>query len=296
MAKILVSGLVNIETTLKINGFPINYFPVNYPFFGINSSVSGVARNVSKALATLGDNVNLISYLGSDFDGNRIEEELASEGVSTKYIERILQQTPQSIILYDDTGNREIYCDLKDIQDKLYDVEDETILDCDLAVICNINFNRSLLKRAKAKGITIATDVHVLENIDDEYNQEFLEYADIIFLSDEKLPCDPRDFLTKLKERYPVKIIVIGMGSKGAMLYHRETNTYLLQSCVKNDKVVNTLGAGDALFSGFIHYYTKGVSPSEALKYAQTFASHKIGFNGAAAGFLNEKELERLKK
>jgi hypothetical protein len=42
---ILVSGLINIETTLQIDGFPVPYFPVRYPFFGVNSTVSAVGYN-----------------------------------------------------------------------------------------------------------------------------------------------------------------------------------------------------------------------------------------------------------
>ena len=33
MKKILVSGLINTETTIKIKQFPIEYFPIDYPFF-----------------------------------------------------------------------------------------------------------------------------------------------------------------------------------------------------------------------------------------------------------------------
>ena len=43
MKKILVSGLINTETTVKIKEFPIEYFPIDYPFFGVNTRVSGVA-------------------------------------------------------------------------------------------------------------------------------------------------------------------------------------------------------------------------------------------------------------
>lgn len=34
MKKILVSGLINTETTIKIKQFPIKYFPIDYPFLG----------------------------------------------------------------------------------------------------------------------------------------------------------------------------------------------------------------------------------------------------------------------
>ena len=52
---ILVSGLINIETTVGVDGFPIDYSPVRYPFFGVRSTVSGVGLNVSKALTTSGN-------------------------------------------------------------------------------------------------------------------------------------------------------------------------------------------------------------------------------------------------
>ena len=65
MASILVSGLINIETTLCVDGFPIPYRPVRYPFNQINATVSGVGYNIAKALTTLGDNVNLLSIIFS---------------------------------------------------------------------------------------------------------------------------------------------------------------------------------------------------------------------------------------
>ena len=64
---ILVSGLVNTETTAEVRGFPIQYYPIDYTFFGVNTAVSGVAFNLSKALTTLGDAVRLISMTGKDF-------------------------------------------------------------------------------------------------------------------------------------------------------------------------------------------------------------------------------------
>ena len=55
--KILVSGLLNTETTTAIRSFPIQYYPIDYPFFGINTAVSGVAFNIAKALRTLGNEI-----------------------------------------------------------------------------------------------------------------------------------------------------------------------------------------------------------------------------------------------
>ena len=64
MANILVSGLINTETTVRVRQFPVNYYPIDSPFFGVNTAVSGVAYNISKALKTLGDDVTLLTMTG----------------------------------------------------------------------------------------------------------------------------------------------------------------------------------------------------------------------------------------
>ena len=58
--------------------------------------------------------------------------------------------------------------------------------------------------------------------------------------------------------------------------------------------VVNTVGAGDALFSAFIHYYAKGLDPVACLRRAQIFAAAKIRVSGASRGFVTEAEIEEM--
>ncbi len=292
MSKILVSGLLNIETSVKIRQFPIDYYPIDYHFFGINSCVSGVAYNIAKALNTLSDDITLFSIIGSDFEGDKILNELSACKIKSDYISREMPQTATSVILYDEKGRRQIHCDLKDIQDRTYNSNSNAVKDCDIAIICNINFNRNLLKKAKELNKLIATDVHVLNNIDDEYNCDFMECADILFLSDENLPCEPKDFLLEIENKFHNEIIVLGQGGNGALMYVKDDNAFYDFAPVKNDNIINTVGAGDALFSAFIHYYAKGFSPVEALKRAEIFASKKISANGASKGFITEKEIE----
>lgn len=292
---ILVSGLLNIETTVSVDGFPVQYNPVNYKFFGISSNVSGVGFNLAKALSTLGDTVSVVSFLGNDVEADIVLAQLKNDHIQSRII-RSLKETPASVILYDPQGKRQIYCDLKNIQEQSVnpcDVEGE-LENCDIAVLCNINFNRKLLKAAKNKGITIATDVHVLSDINDDYNRDFMENADILFLSDEGLPCDAADFIRQLYNRYNNKIIVIGMGSKGAMLFDSKTDEISVIPAYSVAKVVNTVGAGDSLFSSFLHFYAKYSDAKEALKRAVIFAGIKIGYNGASLGFCTENEIEKI--
>lgn len=50
MSHVLVAGLINIETTVQVEGFPVEYTPVRYPFFGVKTTVSGVGLNVSNVM------------------------------------------------------------------------------------------------------------------------------------------------------------------------------------------------------------------------------------------------------
>ena len=58
--------------------------------------------------------------------------------------------------------------------------------------------------------------------------------------------------------------------------------------------IVNTIGAGDALFSAFVHVYQQLGDPYQAIRRAIVFASYKIGTAGAAEGFVTTTELEDL--
>ena len=132
MSHILISGLVNTETTVRIREFPIPYYPIDYPFFGIGTAVSGVAYNLAKALRTLGDRVTLLSMTGDDLPGQTVRHELEAIGVDTGNIKACLKETPSSVVLYDGEGKRQIYCDLKDIQETAYGFTPEICEDVEL--------------------------------------------------------------------------------------------------------------------------------------------------------------------
>jgi len=296
VSQFFVAGLINIETTLAVEGFPLPYFPVRYPFFGIQTTVSGVGFNLAKALTTLGDQVNFASLIAADDNGALVRTALCEVGIPDDLVLEALKETPQSVILYDTEGRRQIHTDLKDIQDRSYPVEQPLLRDalsvCDIAVICNTNFARSLLGTARDAGKPIATDVHALSDLKDVYNREFMQYADILFLSDEALPEPPEDAARRLMDLYGNAIVVIGLGSEGALLAVREKGIVERFPAVHTRSVVSTIGAGDALFAAFLSRYMEHQDPVQALRAALVFASYKIGDKDAAAGFLTGDKLD----
>ncbi|MEN8173577.1 MAG: carbohydrate kinase family protein [Chloroflexota bacterium] len=296
MSRILVSGLINIETTLKVDGFPLPYFPVCYPFHGVRTSVSGVGYNIAKALTTLGDDVDLLSIIGQDIPADQVRSALALEGIVDSNVLGLMEETAQSVILYDPDGRRQIHADLKTIQDQVYPIKnfERLIGEPDLAILSNTNFSRPLLDVARAHGVTIAADVHAIAELDDQYNRDFMAAADILFMSHESLPISPDAWVNQVRNTFDPKILVIGLGSDGALLSVRGEDEPEHIPAVRVRPIINTIGAGDALFSAFIHCYLTSNDPYQAIRRAVVFASYKIGAQGAADGFLNQDDLEKI--
>ena len=164
----------------------------------------------------------------------------------------------------------------------------------DLAILCNVNWTRPFLAQAQAATIPIATDVHTIAALDDDYNRDYMAAATILFMSDERLPLPPEQWAKKVQNEFGTEIIVIGLGAKGALLAVKSDNFCERLPAVQTRPIVNTIGAGDSLFSAFNHFYRKSKNPYTALQKAILFASYKIGTAGAAAGFLTEDALTQL--
>lgn len=293
---ILVAGLINIETTVKVDAFPIPYQPQRFPFFGVQNSVSGVGYNVSKALTTLGNHVSLLALVGNDMNSQLVRAALQRDEIDDRLVEATLPQTPQSAILYDPTGRRAIFTDLKDIQERSYPAAEAAaaIATADFCVLCNINFARPLLAAAGEAGKPIATDVHAIAELDDSFNADFMAAAHVLFMSHERLAAPPEEWAHAVLTRYSPEVLVVGLGNQGALLAVQRDGFLGRFPAVSIRPVVSTVGAGDALFSAFVDGYARTRDPYGALRRAIGFAAYKIGAAGGADGFLNASALDDL--
>lgn len=296
MGKIVVAGLANIESSVNIGEFPVQYDPMFNSKISVSSAASGSGLNMAKALAVLGDEVEFLSLTGDDVMGKAVENWLEENNISTEYILPILNETPQSVVLYEQSGKRQIYGDLKDVQDVYYDQElfGKALQECEAVVLSNRNFVRPFLKPAREKGKTVAVNVHALSDVYDSYNEEYMRSADILFFSGDAIAGSAFDFVKALEVEYKNEIIMVGLGEKGALLYSKKDEFIGQFPSVRTRKIVNTAGAGDALFSAFLHSYFKTKDPYYSIKNALLFASYKIGTENASKGFLTEEQLEKF--
>jgi ribokinase len=118
--------------------------------------------------------------------------------------------------------------------------------------------------------------------------------ADILFCSDERLPMSPEAWMRAVAAAYNPAIQVVGLGSQGALLFERGADAPCHAPAWRTRPVVNTIGAGDSLFSAFVHAYLQSGNAFAALRLATLFASWKVGGNGGADGLLDAAQLAQL--
>ncbi|PZS30123.1 MAG: sugar kinase [Pseudonocardiales bacterium] len=296
MARIVVAGIVNVETTVPVEGLPLAYEPVRYLRDQLCSQVSGVGFNVAGALVALGHEVRLATYLGPDLAGDVARAELSRRGVSGPGVQST-RATPQSVVLTAPDGRRSVFTDLKDVPEESFPASVFAgLLDgADVGVLSTVGFARSLVPMVQARGLPIAVDVQAAESIDDPYLRDWLAGADIVFASHERLSLPPGEWAQSLLARFPAGIVGIGCGADGCMLCVRGEMPRLVPAVAPRG-VVSTVGAGDALFAAFLDGRVRGRDPDDAIERAVLYAGWKVGSVGGGDGLLSSAELDQLSR
>ncbi|MCR5503563.1 MAG: carbohydrate kinase family protein [Lachnospiraceae bacterium] len=295
MSKFIVAGIIQIETIVKVGSIPIEFSPVTSVPDTIFTSAGGDAFNESLALRWLGDKVDLLSVVGRNQDMsilNPLDREIT---LNTDYILPIIKSTPTQVVLYDRNRKEQIFEDIKDLRDAEYRMAmvPPMVAASDMVVLSNANFCRPFIETAKQFERKIAVNIHTYLEEKEVYNKDFLENASILYFSDDTIKTDPFDFVKGIADRYGTDIIILGQGAKGLILYDRRRGINVHYDTVRTNEVVNTTGAGNAMFACFLHYYQETGDSVLSIKNAMLFASYKIGYMGTSNGFMTVEQLEQ---
>lgn len=295
MNKFLVAGIVQRETLVKVDKIPVEYKALTSKPNTVNISVGGDAYNESLALVWLGNDVDFMTLIGQHDSPELINPFGCEIKLRTDYVLPRLEETLTEVVLCGNNWKQQIFEDNKDIGKAAYDEElfKERVEKAGVVVLSNVKFCRPLISLAQKAGKPIAVNIHGNLGEDESSNTEFVAAADILYLSDDHLKQDPYEFVKEIVQKYGTKIVILGMGEKGVLLYSKDDNIFAPFQTVKTNKVVNTVGAGNALFSCFLHYYYKTGDAIVAIKNAMLFASYKIGFIGTSNGFMTEEQIEQ---
>ncbi|MFY1671315.1 carbohydrate kinase family protein [Plantactinospora sp. WMMB334] len=294
-SRIVVAGVASLAVHLAVDGFPVGYAPVSAPAW-IDAGLGGAGAQIAAVLRHLGDDVDLCSIVGSDVPGELVRTHLRAAGLDgSGVIEG--PGSSQTVVLVAPDGARMVYPYLSVVNAVGYP-EDRfvrALAGADLAVLTNVEFVRELLPAAVREGVPVAVDVNVIADVHEAYHQPWLEVADIIFCSGERLPCPAPEWVAEVLTRYPgATMAAVGCGARGSVLGLRD-GRLVTAAAVAPLGVRNTSGAGDSLFAAFLHSWLATGNPVEALGDAVVFAGWRVGHRRPTSALLSGSELARLR-
>lgn len=293
-SKLVVVGVTSLYMSVGVAEFPLHYAPTMTPLW-MRAGVTGAAGHIAKIMRALGDEVSLCSLASHDLVGQAIRADLASRGLLGRGVVDG-GECSLGVVLVTPDGRRMGLPYLAGVTAIEFpvDVFHREAESADLAVLTNARFVRPLIPLAEQLGMPVAVDVHLISSIDDDYNRPWLEVADIVFCSHERLTCTPAEWVAQVFARYPgCEMVGVGRGSRGCLLGLRD-GTLVQVAGLAPRGVVNTAGAGDALFASFLHGWLTTGNPVRALESAVLYAGWKVGDTFPAASLLSEAELAGL--
>jgi len=290
---VAVIGNVGVDTNVYPLGEEIDWsveanFTRNLDYVGQAGGYS------SRGWARLGRRTAFVGYVGDDFCGRFVRQELAGDGIDLSALFVDPAGTGRSVNMMFKDGRRKNF----------YDGGGHMTLEPELATCRRVlartklahfhlpNWARRLLPLARELGLTIACDLQDLVALPDPYRQDFINAADVLFFSAVN-HADPAPICEALRAGRPTRVVVAGMGGRGCALAAGR-GVRFFPPVPWDGPVVDTNGAGDGLAVGFLDAWgLEGRSPEEAVRRGQIVARHTCTIRASSAGLITREELER---
>jgi sugar/nucleoside kinase (ribokinase family) len=246
--EVVVVGNAGIDTNVYVGG-PLELgHETDY-----TENLDGVGQSggySARGFARLGYRTAFLGYVGDDPMGRFLVDELSGDGVDMDHVLIDPAGTNRSVNLISPVGGRHSFFDGKSHMTVVPDVAAwrSVLADVRLVHFSIPNWARQLLPLARDAGAVVSVDLQDVADIDDPYRHDFVQAADVLFMSSSQLP-DPRRALDALHR--PGRIGVCGMGAQGCAVRSDEGYREYRSVCLP-EPVVDTNGAGDSLAVGML--------------------------------------------
>ncbi|PPK92892.1 sugar/nucleoside kinase (ribokinase family) [Kineococcus xinjiangensis] len=238
-----------------------------------HETLGGTSAGKALNLRRLGVDVTLSTLLGDDAAGERVLRELRGAGVQV-LARRSTEGTERHANLMDARGRRlSVYLTLPeaapDTTGECRERQRAAIAAADVVVADLADHTRAALPAARAAGKEVWCDLHDYDG-SSTFHEEFLAAADVVFLSDERL-ADPEAFV-RAQVAAGKRLVVCTQGARGALAAERGGELRHVPAA-EVPEVVDTNGAGDAFFAGFLAASLDGAGLEECLHRATLSAA-----------------------
>lgn len=283
MEKVLVIGGTNIDYIGKSN----NKIILEDSNIGLlKVSFGGVGRNIVENLARLGVDVTFISAVGKDALGLELKKELESLNVKVISPEGDYK-TGGYLAIHDNNGDMKLaLCDQSSVDFVTVEYLEslKELIQNFKYVVIDTNFNSNILTYLFE---TYREKIIFVDAISTEKGKHLLGLEQHInYLKCNKLEAETI-FGKNYFDKFDKNTLIVTNGSKNVE-YNKGKDIFY--SNVEKVDAVNTIGAGDSFFSGFIFSIISGKDEKEAIEIGKKVANITLLAEGAV-----NKELTREK-
>ena len=264
--------------------------------------MGGSACIFSAQCAKLGLSATGVGVLGEDAFGTLVKETLASSGVDVSHMrEDPFVKTGLGISLNRGADRAILTYDQSIRAVKASMVTDELLAQTGHLHLASYYLLEgvaceavSLLRRAKALGLTVSFDTNWDPSEKWEIPPELWKLVDV-FLPNENEICllsgrkDPEEALEYFRSLVPV--VVMKRGEKGAVAVSKDQRFSLPSPPAQ---VADTVGAGDSFDGGFLYGFLRGWPLEKALRLGILCGTHNVSCFGGYAGQLTKEGIRDL--
>lgn len=288
--KIFICGGVSYNAVITLTDF-FEPKPQTIHSCVFNETIGNTGAGKALALSKLGFDTTLHSLLGLDEYAQKVKNYLNQTNLHFIYnidpngTERhlnILNSKGERISIFTNPSSEEPNID--------YDGFKDEIIASDFVVINISNYCRNFIPICKKLNKQIWTDLHDYDG-SNPYHQDFIDASDYIFFSSENIK-DHEVFMEQMIN-IGKKIVVCTHGSKGSTAYTHKKE-WIYEPAIQNFKLINSNGAGDNFFSGFLYAYSNNMTIHDCMKFGTITGALCINTIKLVSESLNNTLLETL--
>ena len=286
---ILCVGEVLVDFIGHQIGVSINNTPDYHRYLG------GSPANVAMNSARLGLNSLMISTVGDDGFGDYIFKRFSEVGVKTENIKKLKNKNTSIIFVSRSESTPDFipyreadYC-INEDQIPTEILSKTNIFHTTCFALSKKPAQSTILKKAEEAfdlGCKLSIDINYSKNLWESREEAFnviksycsfnplikISEDDMLRLFEQELP---HEQIFDFFHQEGVEIVCLTMGSRGVKLSEKG-NKIIEFPAIKIEKVIDTTGAGDAFWSGFLFAYIKEKPLQECLKVALQLAALKL--------------------